>query len=67
MLPASYCPRAESCMIRFLSIGRSAESTLNFSSRMLSAVGETGGSIATSANRFITWFWIMSRSAPALS
>ncbi len=47
--------------------GRSARSTLTFSSRTAVASKLEGGSIATSASNWSMWFWTMSRKAPAPS
>ncbi|MNP27547.1 hypothetical protein D3C76_1204650 [compost metagenome] len=48
-------------------IGARALSTLTFSSRMLSADRSAGGSMAIRQSSCSRWFWIMSRSWPALS
>ena len=44
-----------------------ARSTFTFSFRTASAVKSIGGSIAVSARSCPSWFWKMSRIAPALS
>jgi hypothetical protein len=48
-------------------MGLTAFKTFTFSSRTDSASKVTGGSIAVRHRTCITWFWTMSRKAPASS
>ncbi|MNJ70068.1 hypothetical protein D3C77_664870 [compost metagenome] len=62
-----YWPRTTRVLKPSPVIGARALRTLTFSLRMLSADRSLGGSIAIRHNSCSRWFWIMSRSCPALS
>ncbi len=67
MVPAAYWPRTD-LSTASSGVGMSmAWSSLTFSSRMRSASVLVGDSMSVRARTCITWFWTMSRSAPAVS
>ena len=67
MTPWAYCARTAIAGISSSVGGWIERSTLTFSLRTSSAVNSTGGSIATLHSSWSMWFWMRSRSAPALS
>ena len=62
-----YWPRTTSRATSSTESGRSARSTLAFSSRIALASNAIGGSIAISAKNWNMWFCTMSRIIPASS
>ena len=66
-MPAAYWPRTELMTASSGSGIMTARSSLTFSSRIPWASTVAGGSISVSASTCMTWFWTMSRSAPAVS
>ncbi len=66
-MPCTYCARTAQPETSSRGMGRTARSTLSFSSRTASAPKATGGSMATSEKSWMRCGVIMSRSAPASS
>ena len=67
MTPSSYWPRTDLSMASS-GVGMAmAWRSFTFSSRMRSASMLVGDSIKVRASTCMTWFWTMSRSAPAVS
>ena len=67
MMPAAYWPRTELIDASSGSGMMTARRSLTFSSRMPWASTVAGGSIKVRASTCMTWFWTMSRRAPAVS